>query len=102
MLKERTLQQILSAKQFRIAPLVAAGIKNCEIAMILRTTENVIKNIIRDVYDISGCSNRVQLALLLVHEHYLDMYELNELDRQIDALRQLICGVDEDLAVDLS
>jgi DNA-binding CsgD family transcriptional regulator len=93
-----TLQYVLSPKQFRVALLVTSGLKNAEIAKILRTTENMIKNILRDVYDRSGCSNRVELALLLVHEAGTGMYDRENLDQELATLRTLIWELDQELA----
>ena len=45
---------MFSPKQFRVALLVTSGLKNSEIGMILRTAENMIKNILRDINDRSG------------------------------------------------
>jgi DNA-binding CsgD family transcriptional regulator len=94
-----TLQDVLTPKQFRVALLVTSGLKNLEIAMILGTTENMIKNILRNVYDRSGCSNRVELALLLVHEAETGMYDRCNLGREIGTLRNLVRGLDEDQAL---
>jgi DNA-binding CsgD family transcriptional regulator len=93
-----TLYDVLTPKQFRVALLVTSGLKNSEIGVILQTTENMIKNILRDVYDRSGCSNRVELALLLVHEAETGMYEGRNLDRELAMLRKLVRGLDEELA----
>jgi DNA-binding CsgD family transcriptional regulator len=98
---KRTLQSILTPKQFRVALLVSSGSKNSEIAVILRTTENVIKNILREVYDHSGCSNRVELALLLVHETEMGTYNKEKLHEAVDTLNALINDLDEELAVEL-
>jgi DNA-binding CsgD family transcriptional regulator len=93
-----TLHDVLTPKQFRVALLVTSGLKNSEIGVILQTTENMIKNILRDVYDRSGCSNRVELALLLVHESETGMYEGRNLDRELARLRKLVRGLDDELA----
>jgi DNA-binding CsgD family transcriptional regulator len=93
-----TLHDVLTPKQFRVALLVTSGLKNSEIGVILQTTENMIKNILRDVYDRSGCSNRVELALLLVHEAETGMYDGRNLDRELATLRKLLRGLDEELA----
>jgi DNA-binding CsgD family transcriptional regulator len=94
-----TLQDVLTPKQFRVALLVTSGMKNSEIAMILRTTENVVKNIMRDVFDRAGFSNRVELALLLVFETETGMYDREKLDQELAILRELSRGIDEDLAL---
>jgi DNA-binding NarL/FixJ family response regulator len=46
-----------------IIQLVAEGCKNREIADSLGTTEHVIKNYLRVIYDKLGLWNRVELAL---------------------------------------
>lgn len=97
--KRKTLQDVLTSKQFRVALLVTSGMKNIQIAMIMRTTENVVKNILREVYDRSGCSNRVELALLVVHEAKLSMYEPEKLSEELLTLRGLSQGLDEELIV---
>jgi DNA-binding CsgD family transcriptional regulator len=86
-------------KQFRVALLVTSGMKNRDIAMILRTTENMVKNILRDIYDRSGCSNRVELAVLMIHEAKTGMYEEERIDRELGTLRSLTDGIDEELTV---
>lgn len=94
-----TLQDCLTPKQFRVALLVTSGLKNSEIGMILGTTENMIKNILRDIYDRSGCSNRVELALLMVHEAETGMYDGQILGRDVAALRRLVRELDQELAI---
>jgi DNA-binding CsgD family transcriptional regulator len=56
----------LSSKQLRIAQWVSCGLKNKEIAVAEGTTEHVIKNYMRDLYNILGFSNRVEIALWCV------------------------------------
>ena len=92
-----TLQNLLTPKQFRVALLVTSGLKNAEIGVILGTTENMIKNILRDIYDRSGCSNRVELALLMVHEAEMGMYDRENLDKELATLRALTRELDEEL-----
>jgi len=43
--------------------LIVQGYKNKEIASQLGTTEQVIKNYLRNVYDKIGVSDRLELAL---------------------------------------
>jgi DNA-binding NarL/FixJ family response regulator len=54
---------VLTYRERSIVELVATGIKNAEIARILQTTEHVVKNCIRAIYDKLGLWNRVELAL---------------------------------------
>ena len=53
----------LTDQQKRVIELVAQGYKNREVAVILGTTEHVVKNYLRVVYDKLGFDNRVELAL---------------------------------------
>jgi DNA-binding CsgD family transcriptional regulator len=49
-------------KAYSIAALVAQGLKNNEVARILGTTEHVVKNYLRALYDGSGMSNRTEFC----------------------------------------
>jgi len=53
----------LTPKEMRIVALIVQGCKNREIAIRLKTTEQVIKNYLRSVYDKTGVSDRLELAL---------------------------------------
>ena len=55
--------RILNEREYRVIALVAAGLKNKEVADVTGTTENVIKNYLRVIYDKLGLWNRVELAL---------------------------------------
>ncbi len=50
-------------REFRIIQLVAEGLKNKEVADAIGTTEHVVKNYLRVIYDKLGLWNRVELAL---------------------------------------
>lgn len=50
-------------REYRVITLVAAGLKNKEVADVIGTTENVIKNYLKAIYDKLGLWNRVELAL---------------------------------------
>lgn len=52
-----------SEREYRIIQLVAEGLKNKEVADALGTTEHVVKNYLRVIYDKLGLWNRVELAL---------------------------------------
>ena len=64
-------------REQRVIELVAQGLKNKEVADEIGTTEHVIKNYLRTIYDKLGLWNRVELALWyearrheqLVHVH---------------------------------
>lgn len=51
-----------SAKELRILDLLVEGKRNRPIAEALGTTEQVIKNKLRAIYEKSGMSNRIELA----------------------------------------
>jgi DNA-binding NarL/FixJ family response regulator len=62
----------LTAKELRIVALIVQGYKNKEIATQLGTTEQVIKNYLRNVYDKIGVSDRLELALFTIHHRILN------------------------------
>jgi len=53
----------LSPRELRIVHLLADGMKNPDIATVIGTTEHVVKNDLRHIYDTTGMDNRVELAL---------------------------------------
>lgn len=55
--------KVLGQKEFDIVYLVHFGFKNDQIGKMLGTTENVIKNYLRVVYDKLGLHNRIELTL---------------------------------------
>lgn len=61
----------LTPKELRIIALIVQGYKNKEIATQLNTTEQVIKNYLRNVYDKIGVSDRLELALFTIHHRIL-------------------------------
>jgi DNA-binding NarL/FixJ family response regulator len=61
----------LTPKEMRIVALIVQGCKNREIASRLKTTEQVIKNYLRSIYDKTGVSDRLELALFTIHHHVL-------------------------------
>jgi DNA-binding NarL/FixJ family response regulator len=61
----------LTPKEMKIVALIVQGCKNKEIAMRLGTTEQVIKNYLRSIYDKTGVSDRLELALFTIHHRIL-------------------------------
>ncbi|HLZ42415.1 MAG TPA: helix-turn-helix transcriptional regulator [Candidatus Sulfotelmatobacter sp.] len=55
--------RIPSEREHRVIQLVAEGLKNREVAHEIGTTEHVVKNYLRVIYDKLGLWNRVELAL---------------------------------------
>jgi two-component system nitrate/nitrite response regulator NarL len=60
-------QPRLSPKELAIITCITQGKRNKEIASQLNTTEQVIKNYLRKIYDKLGVSDRLELALYCLH-----------------------------------
>ncbi len=63
MFGERYGNRVPSEREQLVIELVAQGLKNREVADIIGTTEHVVKNYLRVIYDKLGLWNRVELAL---------------------------------------
>jgi DNA-binding NarL/FixJ family response regulator len=61
----------LSPKELNIISFVTQGLRNKEIATEVGTTEQVIKNYLRNVYDKIGVGDRLELALFTIHHRIL-------------------------------
>jgi len=61
----------LSDKELLIISCVTQGMRNKEIATEIGTTEQVVKNYLRKVYDKLGVSDRLELALYCIHHRLL-------------------------------
>lgn len=61
----------LTPKEMKIVALIIQGCKNKEIALRLVTTEQVVKNYLRSIYDKTGVSDRLELALFTIHHRML-------------------------------
>jgi len=55
--------RVPNEREHRVIQLVAEGLKNKEVADAIGTTEHVVKNYLRVIYDKLGLWNRVELAL---------------------------------------
>jgi DNA-binding NarL/FixJ family response regulator len=60
---ERYGSRVPSEREQQVIQLVAQGLKNKEVADAIGTTEHVVKNYLRVIYDKLGLWNRVELAL---------------------------------------
>ncbi len=64
----------LSTKEVAIISCITRGMRNKEIAYHVGTTEQVIKNYLRKIYDKLGVSDRLELALYCLHHQLLKQY----------------------------
>jgi DNA-binding NarL/FixJ family response regulator len=62
----------LTPKETLIVSCVTQGMKNKEIALRVGTTEQVVKNYLRKVYDKLGVADRLELALYCLSHHVVD------------------------------
>ena len=70
-------QPKLSKKELAIISCITRGMRNKEIAYQIGTTEQVIKNYLRKVYDKLGVSDRLELALYCLHHQLLKKYDVD-------------------------
>ena len=61
--RQHDVNRVPNEREHRVIELVAQGLKNSEIAQAIGTTEFVVKNCLKAVYDKLGLWNRVELAL---------------------------------------
>jgi len=71
MLTSPRTQPRLSDKELSIIACITRGMRNKEIAYQIGTTEQVIKNYLRKIYDKLGVSDRLELALYCLHHKIL-------------------------------
>src|SRR5580693_3837877 len=64
-------QPRLSEKELAIIGCITRGMRNKEIAYQIGTTEQVVKNYLRKIYDKLGVSDRLELALYCMHHETL-------------------------------
>jgi DNA-binding NarL/FixJ family response regulator len=65
------VRDLMTPKEMKIVALIMQGYKNKAIAQRLGNTEQVIKNHLRSVYDKTGVSDRLELALFTIHHPLL-------------------------------
>jgi two-component system nitrate/nitrite response regulator NarL len=79
-------QPRLSPKEMSIIACITQGKRNKEIAYQLGTTEQVIKNYLRKIYDKLGVSDRLELALYCLHNKIIQS------DSEDEPLIQRVAG----------
>jgi DNA-binding NarL/FixJ family response regulator len=82
------VQPKLSKKELAIISCITRGMRNKEIAYQIGTTEQVIKNYLRKVYDKLGVSDRLELALYCLHHQLLKSYQQDPETMQIPPMAQ--------------
>jgi DNA-binding NarL/FixJ family response regulator len=68
----------LSTKELQIIAGVTQGLRNKDIAQEVGTTEQVVKNYLRKIYDKLGVSDRLELALYCMHHKLLENYSKSD------------------------
>ena len=63
-----------SPKELAVISCITRGMRNKEIAYQVGTSEQVIKNYLRKIYDKLGVSDRLELALYCMHHQLLKQY----------------------------
>ena len=76
----------LTPKESLIVSCVTQGMKNKEIALRVGTTEQVVKNYLRKVYDKLGVADRLELALYCLNHRVV------ESDKKSDASAEPVSG----------
>ena len=79
-------QPRLSPKELAIITCITQGKRNKELAFQLGTTEQVIKNYLRKIYDKLGVSDRLELALYCLHNKII------QTDADEEAVAQKVVG----------
>jgi DNA-binding NarL/FixJ family response regulator len=67
-------QPRLTEKELAIIACITRGMRNKEIAYQIGTTEQVIKNYLRKIYDKLGVADRLELALYCLHHKILQAH----------------------------
>lgn len=75
----------LTPKESLIVSCVTQGMKNKEIALRVGTTEQVVKNYLRKVYDKLGVADRLELALYCLNHHVVDSTKVPPLPADANA-----------------
>jgi len=59
-------KRTLTPREWKIARLISTGLTNNEIAPLVGTTEHVVKNYLRFIYDKTGLNTRLEVALWFI------------------------------------
>ena len=69
---------MLTYRQLRIAQLVAMGLNNRDIGREIGTTEYVVKNYLRAIFDRTGMGSRLELALWYIRRDWEVAHESHD------------------------
>ena len=67
---DRHGSRIPTVRELEVIRFVAYGLKNTDVAASIGTTENMVKNYLKVIYDKLGLWNRVELALWYEARHH--------------------------------
>ncbi|MEK6397557.1 MAG: response regulator transcription factor [Terriglobus sp.] len=67
----RRIRDALTSRELQIVGYIVQGWKNRQIADEIGTKEQVVKNYLRSIYDKTGASDRLELALFTLHHRPL-------------------------------
>jgi DNA-binding NarL/FixJ family response regulator len=84
----------LSEKEMMIISGVTQGMKNKDIAREVKTTEQVVKNYLRKIYDKLNVADRLELALYSMHHRLLDGYVFPSADGRSDGDKKATAAVE--------
>lgn len=83
-------RQRLTAKESQVATLVWEGLTNRDIAQLIGTTEQVVKNYLRTTFDKLGVWSRLELALYVANHGGANWLETLQLDRGVGSGPSLV------------
>lgn len=78
-MREKTLQDILNPRQFRLVVFLSKGLTNKQIARRVGTTQGVIKNCFHVIYEVTGAWKRLELAIRFNRERGERLYNFEYL-----------------------
>jgi DNA-binding NarL/FixJ family response regulator len=76
----------LTAKEMQVASLVWEGRTNRDIALAIGTTEQVVKNYLRNTFDKLGVWSRLELALYVASHGGAEWNLPGEVQRPVDSV----------------
>ena len=91
--EECNLANLLTPMQFKTVLLVICGLTNHEISEFLGTTEHVIKSVLADIHDRTGCSNNAELILRYIDKVERGVLAIGRLRRELKELQARVSHV---------